>query len=171
MENFNFTDHINLLVVTSIFISVALTSVLTVIIYAIKFRKYQKHRVALEIELEKNKKGLELTRSSLSALEVLNSTRLHEIENQKKEITKIQYKAKNQKNQIESLSKDLKLAKERATNIEQEKLKLLSDVKSLNERLLQADEDIDAVRKRNEFWVAQVSELRVKYDALKLKQG
>ena len=157
------------MVVSAIVASVALASVLTVVIYAIKFRKYHQRKIALEAELSKNSKGIELIRASLGTMEQLNSTQLREIESLQEQISKLNTEAKIDSGQIDSLSRDLSSSRDSVSSLEQQMTKLRSELRVSTERLAKADEDVEQAVKRNEFWVAQVAELRIKNDALRLK--
>jgi len=171
VESFDLSNHESLLVASAIIASVALISILIVVVYAVKFRKYHKRRAQLEMELAKNNKGIEMIRSSLGTMEQLNSTQLQEIERYKKDTTKSQRDINIQQNQINYLGKELESSQQKVASLQKDNTKLQSELSKSKENLFKANEKVESAIKRNEFWVAQVSELRIKYNALNLKKG
>ncbi|HIP60983.1 MAG TPA: hypothetical protein EYG98_00315 [Sulfurovum sp.] len=110
-----------------------------------------------------------LLEESLNEVRILNSSQLQELGQQS--TIKEQYQS-----EIEKLSKELEVSNEKIEKgnkqilmIEKDKSELGANMNNAKESLAKSEEALLVASKRNEFWVEQMAEMRVKYDALRLK--
>jgi len=169
MESLSLLDDISLMVLASIVISIVLAFVLVVVIFSVKFKSHQEKNIQLRERLEEKIVKVSLLEESLNEVRILNSSQLQELGQQN--TIKEQYQS-----EIEKLSKELEVANEKIEKgnrqilmIEKDKSELGANMNNAKESLAKSEEALLVASKRNEFWVEQMAEMRVKYDALRLK--
>jgi len=169
MESLSLLDDISLMVLASIVISIVLAFVLVVVIFSVKFKSHQEKNIQLRERLEEKIVKVSLLEESLNEVRILNSSQLQELGQQS--TIKEQYQS-----EIEKLSKELEVSNEKIEKgnkqilmIEKDKSELGANMNNAKESLAKSEEALLVASKRNEFWVEQMAEMRVKYDALRLK--
>ena len=169
MESLSLLDDISLMVLASIVISIVLAFVLVVVIFSVKFKSHQEKNIQLRERLEEKIVKISLLEESLNEVRILNNAQLQELRQQN--TIKEQYQS-----EIEKLSKELEVANEKIEKgnrqilmIEKDKSELGANMNNAKESLAKSEEALLVASKRNEFWVEQMAEMRVKYDALRLK--
>ncbi len=71
--------------------------------------------------------------------------------------------------ELKKVHHTVKELRQAAALFEEVKQKLVRETEKTRQELLASREEVQAVLRRNEFWVEQLSELRTKHEALKLK--
>jgi len=160
---------IDAIVIGAIGTSIILSFILLVIIFAMRY-KSQNDRVhdLKRLIREKDEKtrllmeNLKRLQESDTAREeqLIRCARLEEIcKDEKKELI----------NQLEFANSKITKLEERVSELTHINQKLERNYLKAKESMDKAMEEVQKAQKRNEFWVEQLSELRAKYDALKVK--
>ena len=169
MQGVAFLENIDMLVLAGIVSAVALAFVLVVIIFTVKFRAQQEHIANLSEALGEKEERACLMEESLNEVRILNSTQLKELgkdaqkrETLNEEIQRLTMAAEKSQNRIEILQKEI--AKLKKSNSVQQ-----VQIEEKEKEIFTLEEEVRNTTRRNEFWVEQMTEVRTKYDALKLK--
>ena len=165
LEQFN----IDAMVFGAIVASIVLAFILVVVIFSVRYKSLLEKIDDLKLRLGEKKEKIGLLEESLREVQILNASQLQEIqqyqdleERFKKEQEKIEEELHQAKERIEA-----QMAK--ISSLEGNRRELAAKLENALENLGKAEEEIENVRKRNEFWVEQLSELRTKHEALKLR--
>ena len=164
-----FLENINMMVLSSIVIVVFLAFMLVVVVFTVKFKSQQENNRSLRKKLDEKLEKLVLLEDSLSKIQTINTSQMQKLKQQKeikikleKEIDLLYKKLKNITEKTETLN--IKIA-----SLEKEKSELGATLHHTKEELKKLEEALEHANKRNEFWVEQMTEVRTKYEALKLK--
>ena len=149
--------------------SVMLAFVLVVVIFSIRIKIEHDHLRHLQEEIAERDRRIrtEQARHKKAYRDAADAqTVIAHYQQQEKELV----------NELTGIRRELEAAKRReeklqrdVRNLSGEKQKLVTAVATLRADLEQARAEVDAARKRNEFWIAQMAELRTKHEALKHK--
>ena len=161
---------VDALVVGAISTSVILSFILLVIIFAMRY-KSQNDRVAdLKRLIREKDENTKLLMDNIKRLQTVDSereeklircARLEEHCNaEKKELTDKLTLANNKISSLQEKISELTVINER----------LEKNYYKAKENMEKALEEVEKSQKRNEFWVEQLSELRTKYEALKVRE-
>ncbi len=162
-------NNIDKMVLGSIVGSIVLAFVLLVAIFSYKIKGQQDGLTLLSQELSAVERTIgdltaqrdDLERKVADGVTIVEHYQALETDRQKA-FAALQKERDEAQAQIETL-------REKVVLLEKEKASARHQEKQTHAELLAAREEIEAVLKRNEFWVEQLSELRTKHDALKLK--
>ena len=162
-------SNIDKMVLGSIVGSVVLAFVLVVIIFSVKIKSQHDRITLLQKELDEAHGAIDEQAIHLRELERRVSDGTTIVEHYQgieahltEEMLAIQDERDQALKRIESLH-------DKAAHLQQEKTTSRTQQADAQAKLLKAQEEVEAVLKRNEFWVEQLSELRTKHDALKHK--
>ncbi len=169
MQDISFFENADLMVLGSIIAVVALGVVLVIIIFTVKFKSQHEVIDQLKHTLEDKIEKANLLDESLSEVRILNASQLQELSQQEEKRAKLH-------EEIDTLTAELKKANDKIeelnskiVSLEIDKSELGANVKNAKERVVELEEALAHATKRNEFWVEQMTEVRTKYEALKLK--
>jgi len=169
MEGFDFLTNMNVVFVESLLAVVALLFILTIILFVSRLKIYQVKNVKLHKRLEAQEQKNRLLLEDSENMQIHNTrlTKEHQesakvVKKHKSTIKKLNTKLDISDSTLESHKKDIKILKEQKDKLYQK----IVDHDSVTDELKVA---LDNLGKRNEFWVAQMSELRIKYNALNKK--
>ncbi|WP_457606542.1 hypothetical protein [Nitratifractor sp.] len=169
LQDFLTQFHIDEMVFGAIVASVILAFILVVVIFSVRYKSQQEKILELRERLGEKKEKIDLLEESLREVQILNASQLQEIqqyqdleERYRKEQEKIEEQLKAARERIEE-------QQERISTLHGEKKELEAKLGNALENLAKVEEEMEKVLKRNEFWVEQLSELRTKHEALKLR--
>ena len=169
LERFLALYHLDAMVFGAIVASVVLAFILVVVIFSVHHKGQLEKIGELQERLKEKKEKIALLEESLREVQILNASQLNEIqqyqdleERYRKEQEKIEQQLKQAKEHIEA-------QREKIASLEGGTQALEAKLANALENLGKAEEEIEKVRKRNEFWVEQLSELRTKHEAVKLR--
>jgi len=162
-------SNLDKMVLGSIVGSVVLAFLLLIVVFSVKI-KSQQDRIRL-MDQERDR-----AEQSIRDLETkLEESRRKETDGQRVMEHYEQHQDEQQK-QIEKLHSSLEIRREALSKLEKKVSELEREKQEARDAQAKAEADlraardeIEAVLKRNEFWVEQLSELRTKHEALKLK--
>ena len=165
LEQFN----IDAMVFGAIAASIVLAFILVVVIFSVRYKSLLEKIDDLKYRLGEKKEKISLLEESLREVQILNASQVQEIqqyqnleERFRKEQEKIEEQLRQAKERIEAQM-------EKISSLEGSRRELEAKLENALGNLGKAEEEIENVRKRNEFWVEQLSELRTKHEALKLR--
>ncbi len=169
MEGFDFLTNMNVVFVESLLAVVALLFILTIILFVSRLKIYQVKNVNLHNKLEKQKEQIILLLEDSENIRI-HSTRLTK-EHQEGIQTIERYKAtiKELNNRLDSSNESINSLKKDITTLREEKDKIYQKMANHDNTTDELKTELEALEKRNQFWVSQMSELRVKYNALNNK--
>jgi len=157
------------MVLGSIVGSVILAFLLLIVVFSVKI-KSQQDRIALL------RSGLAERSEELQTFEAMLSTTQRKESDAQTLLEHYQEVEEAQEKREQALREKLKKAHDSAqelqraiTKLQEEKEALAQAFAKLEHEHRASREEVAAVLKRNEFWVEQLSELRTKHEALKLK--
>jgi len=159
MKGIAFLENIDMMVLSSIIAVVILAFMLVVIIFAVKFKTQHEQNRQLKEHIEEKTERIALLEESLNEVRILNASLQQELGQQEALRAKLQ-------EEIDALTAKLQSADDKT---EKDKSELGATLVHTKENLLKLEEALAQATKRNEFWVEQMTEVRTKYDALKLK--
>jgi len=169
MEGFDFLKNINLVLLESIVLIIALVFLMTIIVFVSKLKLYQSKNVKLNSELKKIKELNRLLNIDISDIVLKNKNASGVLKSKIKEIENLHVN-------IDLLKAQLKSSNEYIAKIKDDNKKyiLLKDniskeIKDRDQTIAMLSADAEKFSKRNEFWVSQMSELRIKHTALEKK--
>jgi chromosome segregation ATPase len=169
MKGIAFLENIDMMVLSSIIAVVILAFMLVVIIFAVKFKTQHEQNRQLKEHIEEKTERIALLEESLNKVRILNASLQQELGQQEELRAKLQ-------EEIDALTMKLQSADDKTEELAKQILSLEKDKSELGatlthtkESLLKLEEALAQATKRNEFWVEQMTEVRTKYDALKLK--
>ena len=169
MKGIAFLENIDMMVLSSIIAVVILAFMLVVIIFAVKFKTQHEQNRQLKEHIEEKTERIALLEESLNEVRILNASLQQELGQQEALRAKLQ-------EEIDALTAKLQSADDKTEGLAKQILSLEKDKSELGatlthtkENLLKLEEALAQATKRNEFWVEQMTEVRTKYDALKLK--
>ncbi len=162
--------NVDALVVGAISTSVILSFILLVIIFAMRY-KSQNDRVAdLKRLIREKDENTKLLMDNIKRLQTVDSEREEKLircarleehcNNEKRELTDKLTLANNKISALQDRVSELTVINER----------LEKNYYKAKENMEKALEEVEKSQKRNEFWVEQLSELRTKYEALKVRE-
>jgi len=159
--------NVDAMVFGAIVASAVLAFLLVVVIFSVRFRGQQEKVGELMKRLEEREEKLRLTEESLREVQILNASQRQEISHYQD----LENRYQAEKNRVEeqlALSRErIEALREKIADLEGKKRELESTLQSTRESVAHLQEEIETVRKRNEFWVEQLSELRTKHEAIK----
>jgi chromosome segregation ATPase len=157
------------MVVGSIVGSIVLAFLLLVAVFSLKIRAEQNRIARLREAFEERVRRVQdLEAEAVRIQEALAHAEAEAAEAERKraatleELATLEHKLATSGETIEALRKV-------ATRHQNEKGELIEALRAAEEAIAQARSENEALLKRNEFWVEQLSELRTKYEALKRK--
>ena len=160
--------NIDTILAGAVIVAVVLSFILLVVIFSAKHKRQSERIEELETLLkESDKKSAKLTKS-LKELQSINASqeeeirRLHQIEG-------LVESAREKAKQLKEAKRRLEAQQKRMMEMEEERKKLEMSLESMWEKLNNANIEIENLRRHNEHWVEQLSELRTKYESLKLR--
>ncbi len=169
VENIAMFDNINMLVLAGIIAAVLLAFVLVVMIFAVRLRSWQEKNKELKNTIEVQSEKIALLDESLGEVRILNASQLQELGQQeeikdafKEEISKLE-------NQLKEVQEEIEASRKEAMSLEKSNSELSANFANAKEAVEKLEEKLEQANKRNEFWVEQMTEVRTKYEALKLK--
>ncbi len=169
MQGLGILDDISLMVLASIVISVILAFILVVVIFTMKFKSHQDKNSQLIDRLAEKIEKVSLLEESLNEVRILNSTQLLELKQQGEIKEKFQSEIKKLSKELELANTKIEKSYQEILSLEKDKSELGANIANAKESLEKSEESLLIASKRNEFWVEQMAEIRVKYDALRLK--
>jgi len=169
MQEFLRVYNIDAMVLGAVSAAIVLAFILLVIIFSLRCRILEKKMAKLKEEAEKRTVRVKFLEKSLDEMQILNSERQQKFA----EYVNLRKRCKSSE---EKMKKELEAAREKIVQLQDETAAAL-EAKRESEKKMQefsgkldkAIEEIGALQKRNEFWVDEISQLRIKYDALKLR--
>jgi len=165
----NVLSGLDKMVLGSIVGSVILAFLLLIVVFSVKIKSQQDRiaalREALETctqEIQEQKDALaEHTRKAADTQTVMEHYQQQDEQHQKTEASL--------RKELEKAHQVAKELRQTLTHAQEEKHTLAQATEKAQHELIASREEVEAVLKRNEFWVEQLSELRTKHEALKLK--
>ncbi len=161
--------NVDAMVFGAIVASVILAFVLVVVIFSVRYKSQQEKIEDLKFRLGEKKERIALLEESLREVQILNASQLQEIQQYQdleerfaKEQEKIETQLKAAKERIEAQM-------EKISSLEGTRRELEAKLENAQENLAKAEEEVDKALQRNEFWVQQLSELRTKHEAVKMR--
>ena len=161
--------NVDAMVFGAIVASVILAFVLVVVIFSVRYKSQQEKIEDLKFRLGEKKERITLLEESLREVQILNASQLQEIQQYQdleerfaKEQEKIETQLKAAKERIEAQM-------EKISSLEGTRRELEAKLENAQENLAKAEEEVDKALQRNEFWVQQLSELRTKHEAVKMR--
>ncbi len=169
MEKILSQFNIDAMVFGAIVASVILAFVLVVVIFSVRYKGQYEKIADLGERLKEREEKILLLEESLREVQILNATQLQEI-GQYQDL-EARYKAEKAKveEQLALAKERIDTQREKIADLEAKRAELEAHLHNTRDNLAKANEEIENVRKRNEFWVEQLSELRTKYEAIKSK--
>ncbi len=169
MGGIAFLDNINMMVLASIVIVVLLAFILVVVVFTVKLKSQQEKSRSFKEERDEKHEKITLLEESLSDVRILNASLEQELSQQEGIKSKLQA-------EIDALTAKLQISDDKieALNtqiitLEKNKSELGASVQYTKESLVKLEDALEQATKRNEFWVEQMTEVRTKYEALRLK--
>lgn len=169
MKGIEFLDNINMLVLASIVAVVLLSFVLVVIVFSVRLRSWQERNRELKVIIEEQSEKIALLDESLGDVRMLNAAQLQELGQQEGIKEKLKGEINKFENQLKEAHERIKKYSTEVMTLEKSKSELGANFANAKERSEKLEEALAHATKRNEFWVEQMTEIRTKYDALKLK--
>ncbi len=162
-------SNIDKMVLGSIVGSIVLAFVLVVAIFSYKIKGQQDLLALLRQELSEAERTIGDLRAQRDDLERKVADGVTIVEHYQAQETDCQKASAALENERDEARAQIETLREKVALLEKERSSAQHQEKQTHAELLAAREEIEAVLKRNEFWVEQLSELRTKHDALKLK--
>ncbi|NKQ40403.1 MAG: hypothetical protein HF962_02405 [Sulfurovum sp.] len=169
MGEISFFENINMMVLSGIVVVVLLAFLLVVVVFTVKFRSQHEKIVQLKEMLEDKIGKTILVEESLSEVRILNASQLQELSQQDDIKCRLQKEIDTLTEQLQKANDKIEKSSSTIISLEKDKSELGANVQNTKEILLKAEEALEHTTKRNEFWVEQMTEVRTKYEALKLK--
>ena len=169
MNLFDFLDNANMLIAYSILLVVILGVVLVIIVFTVKYKSYQDKNNYLGNFLSECKQKSVVLNKKLDEQIKLNVEQGKEIAGIGAMKNQFQKELERLHEKIVSHDINSKQAGERILELEKVRSDLEANIANANTNESKAQGALSDALKRNEFWVEQMSELRVKYEALQLK--
>ena len=165
----NVLSGLDKMVLGSIVGSVILAFLLLIVVFSVKIKSQQDRIATLREVLEnctqetRNQKDelADQIRKAADAQTVMEHYQQQDEQHQKTEASL--------RKELEKALHTAKELRQTLTELGEEKRALAQSTEKARQELSASQEEIQAVLKRNEFWVEQLSELRTKHEALKLK--
>ncbi|WP_292663163.1 hypothetical protein [Nitratifractor sp.] len=161
--------NVDAMVFGAIVASVILAFVLVVVIFSVRYKSQHEKIDDLKFRLAEKKEKIGLLEESLREVQILNASQLQEIQ-------QYQNLEERFKKEQEKIEEQLKAAKERIdaqmekiSALEGSRRELEAKLENALENLAKAEEEVEKALQRNEFWVQQLSELRTKHEAVKMR--
>ena len=161
--------NVDAIVLGSIVGSVVLAFILVVLISSLKIKSQHDHLKSLRQELSDAKKQIEAEQKTHAQMQQIIQDidraleHYQQVEDEQGKII-VNLRAK-----LNKSSQTVKQLTEQIDKNKREKTIIIEGAEKIHQKLLVAQDEIDEVRKRNEFWIDQISELRIKHDALRNK--
>jgi len=159
----------NYLVLVSIAAVVLLLFVLLIIVYTIKIRSINQKSIDMQNRLDQSIERADLMEESLNEVRRLNSIQLDEINGNDKSKEKLNREIKKLKHEVQVKTDEAVISQNMLDGLIRDKNEFDKNIKEMQEVLDKHEKSLDVANKRNEFWVEQMTELRTKYEALRLK--
>jgi len=160
---------IDAIVIGAIGTSIILSFILLVIIFAMRYKSQNDRVHDLKRLIREKDEKTRLLMENLKRLQESDTAR----EEQLIRCARLEEICKDEKKELVD---SLEFAKSKINKLEAKLSELIQTNETLEKNYIQAKEAMDRAveeaqkaQKRNEFWVEQLSELRAKYDALKIK--
>lgn len=169
MEALEIFSNVNMLVVYSILLVVALVAVLVIIVFTVKYKSYQDKNSNLVEFLHECKTKSSILSDRLDSQLELNSKQAQEIAGIDAMKNQFQKELERLHDKIVSLESRNEEASARILELEKVRSDLEANIINARDNESKSELALVDALKRNEFWVDQMSELRVKYEALQLK--
>jgi len=155
--------------VYSILLVVALVVVLVIIVFTVKYKSYQDKNSNLVEFLGECKKKSTMLSTKLDEQVKINSEQAQEIAGIDAMKNQFQKELERLHDKIVSLESRNEVSSARILELEKVRSDLEANITNARGNEGKAEKALADALKRNEFWVEQMSELRVKYEALQLK--
>lgn len=162
-------SNVDTMVLGGIVSSVVLAFVLVVVIFSIKIKMQHDHIEHLQVEVAKRDRQIQTEQElqkkahrDVSDAQTVMEHYQQQEETLLKELIGI-------RQQLETAQMRRNKLRLEAGRLSEEKQVLVKTIETLRTDMEHAQTEVDAARKRNEFWIAQIAELRTKHEALKLK--
>ncbi len=166
---FDLLSSVDTMVVGSIVGSVILAFVLVVAVFSLKIKALQDHLEEMKETIAERDHRIQSDQEKLTIAhrEASDSqTIMEHFQRQEKLLIKETMVLRKELKEAQEEAKRLRLE---TTRLSEEKHALEKTIETFRDDLNQADSEVEAARKRNEFWIAQIAELRTKHEALKHK--
>ena len=169
MWGITFLENTDMMVLGSIVAVVILAFLLVVLIFTVKFKSQQEQTRVLQERLDEKKKKVILLEESMAEVRTVNTSQLQELNQQSGIREKLQTEIKLLSSQLDVSNEKIEALNMQILSLEKEKSTLDANVQNSQANLLKLEEALEHATRRNEFWVEQMTEVRTKYEALKLK--
>jgi chromosome segregation ATPase len=140
-----------------------------VVVFTVKLKSQQEKSRSFKEDRDEKHERITLLEESLSDVRILNASLEQELGQQEgirsalqAEIDTLMAKLQASDAKIEALNTEI-------VALEKNKSELGASVQYTKESLAKLEDALEQATKRNEFWVEQMTEIRTKYEALKLK--
>jgi chromosome segregation ATPase len=160
---------IDKMVLGSIVGSVVLAFILLVVIFSVKIKYQQDKIVLLKDELGNKINKVKDQAKVISKHELNESDAKKALENYKDLEKKLKKEIEALKKEKDKFLDSIKELESTVKKLNKEKQTIMAGAKKAQNELDSIQNEIDDSRKRNEFWIDQLSELRTKHEALKHK--
>jgi len=158
-----------MLLIYSILLVVALAVILVIIVFTVKYKSFQDKNNHLANRLQESISNYNQLSDKFDQQSDTNLKQAKEIASIDAMKMQFQQELERLHGKILSLEQDNQTANNRILELEKIRSELEAHIKNANTNESKAQQALDDAQKRNEFWVDQMQELRVKYEALQLK--
>jgi chromosome segregation ATPase len=157
------------IVLGAIVSSIILSFILLVIVFAMRYKAQNERVLDLEKLLKEKEKRNQLLSENMEKLKERDLSMRKRLE----ECAGVEKRFAREKEEIERRLTEahttIDTLNEKIKELERLKSELEFAYASAKDDLQMAIEEVEKAQKRNEFWVEQLSELRTKYDALRMR--
>ncbi len=167
--NFAFLQDVNVMALVVVFLAVILAIILIILIFAVRHKKMHYRLKLARGLLLKRDDEIKILKDDIDKLQKSEIARLKDLKNMDESKSRMQEKAELLSERLERSKKNEKDLKSKIEYINKEKNNLLILLERSKKEQLKLEESLVAADKRNEFWVDQISEIRIKYEALRNK--
>ncbi len=158
-----------MLLIYSILLVVALAVILVIIIFTVRYKSFQDKNNHLANSLHESITNYNLLSDKFDQQSDTNLKQAEEIASIGAMKMQFQQELERLHGKIASLEQENQLANTRILELEKIRSELEAHMKNATANESKAQQALEDALKRNEFWVDQMQELRVKYEALQLK--
>ena len=158
-----------MLLIYSILLVVALAIVLVIIVFTVRYKSFQDKNNHLANSLQESISSYNQLSDKFDQQSDTNLKQAKEIASIDAMKMQFQQELERLHSKIVSLEQENQTANNRILELEKVRSELEAHMKNANANESKAQQALDDALKRNEFWVDQMQELRVKYEALQFK--
>ena len=158
-----------MLLIYSILLVVALAIVLVIIVFTVRYKSFQDKNNHLANSLQESISSYNQLSDKFDQQSDTNLKQAKEIASIDAMKMQFQQELERLHSKIVSLEQENQTANNRILELEKVRSELEAHMKNASTNESKAQQALDDALKRNEFWVDQMQELRVKYEALQFK--